>query len=218
MADDSLHRLDAHTTMQWHGVPAEDQNTWQKLAHKTHGIVTPGNITTVLGAIMVLYGIKVFIDGSQMFGIMYVFAGRVCDVLDGYIAHATQTKSLLGATLDESIDMVLLVVALVALSVSGAIPLLAAAAMAVPKSGNVAAWVAGKLRNKRAYPTRASKIGTAFMWAAIGAFMYNTLLVGTVGADIELLGWALTVVALVLTVPSTLYYLSIGFGSRVQEL
>src|SRR5258708_6783173 len=80
-------------------------NFWQRFALQTNGVVTPGNILSISGLVLVVWGAWLLGSGERWTaGVALVTAGRFFDVLDGYTAELTGTKSRLGAMVDVACD------------------------------------------------------------------------------------------------------------------
>lgn len=93
---------------EWKNVPPEEQNVYQRIADKTHGIVTPGNGVTLAGVGLTMLGLKHYRRGEHVKGTVYTFLGRfVGDVGDGAAAAATKTRGAPGALLDATADKLL---------------------------------------------------------------------------------------------------------------
>lgn len=67
--------------------------TLQKVAEKTHGIITPANAITALGITLTALGCHEFVTGSQMAAIGTIAVGACCDALDGLVARKTRTAN-----------------------------------------------------------------------------------------------------------------------------
>lgn len=77
----------------------------QKIASKTNGTITPGNILSVTGGLFVVSGLVDIYRGDEMKrGIRKVGIGRAIDIIDGIVADKTGTKSPLGEAVDATID------------------------------------------------------------------------------------------------------------------
>src|SRR4051794_15939162 len=100
--------LDLHHASEadWKRLPAAERNSWQRLAARTQGIVTPANLISLGGAAVVFYGLYLIAHSQIVTGILTVLAGRAADIIDGYIAHRTGTKSPLGEAVDVTIDKI----------------------------------------------------------------------------------------------------------------
>jgi len=77
----------------------------QKIASRTSGIITPGNVLSVTGGLFVVSGLVDIYRGDDMKrGIRKVGIGRAIDIIDGIVADKTGTKSPLGEAVDATID------------------------------------------------------------------------------------------------------------------
>lgn len=97
-----LHRIGR--VADWHAVSISKRTIWQRLAARTHGIITPGNAVSVIGAALAFWGMILIYRGETWAGLIVLAAGRLGDILDGYVADATGTKSSVGETLDAGLD------------------------------------------------------------------------------------------------------------------
>ncbi len=112
----------------WADMPKANYNYWQRIAAYSSGIITPGNIITLVGIALVAVGLSEVYRHQYAVGIVALIVGRLADLLDGLVAEKTRTKSPLGEILDASIDKistVLTVVILYALNVAAGWQLLA---------------------------------------------------------------------------------------------
>jgi len=96
-----------------------------------------------------------------------VALGRLCDLLDGWLADKTGTKSPLGEKLDAGFDKLITLIALPALVVATVLSWWGAILLALPHVA-IAAVSAVMLRKGRApHPSRAGKLSMAAAWATI---------------------------------------------------
>lgn len=170
----NLHRADKQP--QWESIALRDRNVAQKVGAATNGIVTPGNVISVAGAGLVGAGYIDIVKGKTRKGFAKVIVGRLADLLDGYFAEKTGTKSPIGETTDVVVDKAELAV--------GA-PLLVAKGI-VPKSFGVAAGIQlatsayytkkAKDAGNEIHPIREGKYSTFLQWAAIGAYGISTVM------------------------------------------
>ncbi len=98
----NLHRSDK--TPDWDKIPENEYNVWQKIAKKTNGILTPGNMVTLTGAALVISGASDLRNNKDGRGFTKLAIGRAADTLDGFLADKTSTKSPLGESLDAFVD------------------------------------------------------------------------------------------------------------------
>jgi phosphatidylglycerophosphate synthase len=155
----------------WASVAEADLTFWQRLAARSAGVVTPGNITSVLGLILVLIGLCMLLRGQTLASFLLVGFGRLADLLDGIVAHKTGTKSPIGEAVDAGIDKIELLVAVVVMVALEAAPALLLGAVIVL---NVAiAFVSGlsKLKQRHIHPVRTGKMATFVLWAGLGLYI-----------------------------------------------
>jgi phosphatidylglycerophosphate synthase len=99
----NLHRSD--NIADWEKFDIEKLNIFQKVASKTRGVITPGNILSITGGLMVVSGlVDIYSGDKERRGIWKVGVGRLIDVIDGVVADKTGTKSPLGEAVDASVD------------------------------------------------------------------------------------------------------------------
>lgn len=164
----NLHRTGAEG--QWASIPQEDQNTFQKIASKTAGIITPGNTVSAIGATLVTSGLLDVKRGESTKGILKIGFGRLADIGDGMAAEATGTKSPLGEAVDVVVDKSETIAALPILVKSGVLPKNAGATIL---GLNGASTILGTLAKKRGitlHPSKEGKLAMAGQWGAIGFY------------------------------------------------
>lgn len=76
---------------QWESIPPDQWNKYQIRAAETHGIDTPGNRLTVLGASATALGLFAIKNDQIALGTALIVAGRGLDVKDGKKAAETGT-------------------------------------------------------------------------------------------------------------------------------
>ncbi len=155
----------------WDTIAPKDWSRWQSIANKTQGVVTPGNAVSVLGLVLVLWGLADIVDGSPTSGLLKIVAGRIMDLLDGAVAHKTATKSPLGEATDASVDKLELAIALPVLVWAGILPLLVGLAIALQNITNVVLAFIAKKRGNEIHPSKYGKISTMFQWGAMGMYL-----------------------------------------------
>ena len=144
---------------------------WQDVAARTGGLVTPGNVITIVGFVVSLLGLVLISGGFYWLGLLVVAMGRLCDVLDGMVAEYTHTKSPFGEMLDASIDKIITVATLVALLVFGIVPWPVAALVFLPNVSNTMLTVAAQSRGVRLHPSKDGKLAMAFGWVSLLGFI-----------------------------------------------
>ncbi len=212
-----LHRVAAGKRNDWQNIPSNKLNAWQRMAARTSGYVTIGNATTLAGFALVCTGLFSFERGDILIGGLQIIVGRFLDYIDGIVADMTQTKSRLGATLDETLDMVALALTLIILVRSETLPVIVAIAIAIPKSCNVLAWVIGKLRRLQGSTTAQSKVATFIIWSGIGIFLLQASWDTPLSIGLTYGAWITTLFGALLTAPSSVFYLRTAFGTNRTE-
>ena len=77
----------------------------QRLAERTHGIITPANAITLLGIGLEAVGCYQFARGNHAMGVGIMAVGAACDALDGQTARRTRTANYqVGRYLDIGAD------------------------------------------------------------------------------------------------------------------
>lgn len=164
-----LHR--AGLKADWEAASPHQWNYWQRLAAKTHGYFTPGNIISILGAVLTILGLYLIYYGHFKSGLIAVGMGRLADVADGYVAHATRTKSLVGETVDTSLDKVAIFAALIvfmALNVAW-IWLLTLLLLQQLAAGSLGGYA--RLKHIEVHPSRLGKYAAAIQWLVFVGFI-----------------------------------------------
>ncbi len=161
----NLHRASA--TPEWATVPATEQNSWQRIAAKTGGVVTPGNILTMAGFGLAIAGLAALLAEHYWLGLAGLTAGRLLDIADGMAANFTGTKSPLGELLDASVDKLITLLTIIVLGVTGLVFWWVLLLLLLPHFVitiiSAQAFVAGQ----RLHPSRAGKLSMALIWIAI---------------------------------------------------
>lgn len=155
----------------WFTVKKSDYNVWQKLARSTNGIVTPGNITTVLGFGLVIVGLLQISFHHYWLGIVTVSIGRMFDLLDGWLAEKTQTKSPLGESFDAIADKLGTLFTLVVLVFTHIVPIGTVVLVAAPQLILPFFTLIAHSRHKSIHPSRAGKLSMAFAWVSLAGFV-----------------------------------------------
>lgn len=154
-------------TADWEGIDKRSLNRWQKIAAGSNGVLTPGNVISLLGGIAALYGLFIIADGEIVDGLIFLTLGRIADLADGIIADYTKTKSPLGEIVDAGTDKIVIAAALIILGALELIPWIILIFIAAQNIANVISSVLARLRSKRLHPSRLGKLSAAFSWVTI---------------------------------------------------
>ena len=158
-----LHRAQAKPD--WFGL--SKYNFWQKIAHKTNGIVTPGNAISIIGFLLVLVGVYYLFNAEYVWTFWLVLAGRICDLLDGLAADLTQTKSSLGELVDVVIDKLATIVIVTAIIIINLINWWLVVLLVVPQLLIVVNSFHKKRKKIKVQPSLYGKISMALLWLSV---------------------------------------------------
>lgn len=172
----ALHRADG---ADWNKVKPEQRSGWQQLAAQTHGVLTPANLISILGATLVGIGLFAIMNNQLAWGTLAVFLGRCADVLDGWVAERTGTKGPVGEAIDAAIDKIVIAAALIVLLAYELLPLAVGILMAWHTVYNILLAVLAQLRSISLHPSRAGKLSVAWEWLAVGLFLSSAAAQGT---------------------------------------
>ena len=146
---------------------AASSPVWERLAAKTQGVVTPGNILTLTGGVVTLSGLWML--SAQQFGAAFwaIGIGRVCDVLDGHVARLTRTASPIGEVLDAGMDKVVILVAGVILALEHTAPLAVLLVIITLQIIVAVLATAARLGHIQLHSSRVGKYSTFALWLAL---------------------------------------------------
>jgi len=161
----NLHRVERRAD--WDKLKSRQRNFWQRLAVATHGIITPGNVISVVGFILVLWGLGNLYRGHLLSGTIAITMGRALDIADGILADKTGTKSPLGEAVDATIDKVEIAAALPVLVITSILLPWQAIVIFLQHLANVLFTGIAKLRGRLPHASKAGKYATTAQWAAI---------------------------------------------------
>lgn len=164
-----LHRSDSRP--EWIDVPHEQLNFWQRLAARTAGIVTPGNLLTSAGLIIAIAGLLAVYDRRYGLGIIGLVVGRLLDIADGWAADRTGTKSPLGEAFDATVDKSVTLATVIVLGVTRVVPWWALIILLAPQTIITLIGGVSNLRGRRLHPSRSGKVSMALCWVALTAFL-----------------------------------------------
>lgn len=184
---------------------------WQKLAAKTHGVLTPGNLLSVGGAGILSAGLVCLYNGSLGMGLSLVIVGRIADIADGVVAAKTGTKSPLGEALDATVDKLALLATVITLLMTGLTPWLIVLAFTLFNAVNAVCGGLARLQSAKIHPSKFGKFAAALQWLTIVLFLLSALLAGNqagmAGTIIAALGWICFVNASVISSIATIGYI-----------
>jgi phosphatidylglycerophosphate synthase len=151
----------------WASIPAAERNHYQRLAAASHSIVTPGNLVTITGFALVLIGCWQLSYDRLWLGLSLILVGRGCDIIDGWLAELTGTKSPLGRTLDALIDKLGSLAALIALYAAQLVPNWLLISIFGLQFITSLLSIAYQFSGNPRQPTREGKVGAAIYWIVV---------------------------------------------------
>jgi phosphatidylglycerophosphate synthase len=170
----NLHRTDKKP--QWERTPESERNIWQRIAHKSHGVVTPANLISLTGLALTMSGLQDFKKSNKQQAAVKIILGRVCDIADGLVAEKTETKSPLGEAVDATVDKISMAHGLYVLSETDTLPVFTTATFFTQNVVNAAATAIAKKRGVELHPSAEGKVTTLLQWAAIGGYVIHSAL------------------------------------------
>jgi phosphatidylglycerophosphate synthase len=165
MSSMQLHRTTGKAD--WLAVPPQSHTIWQRLAARTHGIVTPSNAVTIAGFALVLIGLQQILDQRYLPGTILLAIGRICDILDGWLAERTRTKSPLGELLDAATDKILTILTGATFFAAHIAPTWALIALVTPHVLIVAILLGWRIRRRVFHPSLVGKLSMAGVWLSL---------------------------------------------------
>lgn len=162
--------MDLHRTTgqpDWENISANKRTTIQRIAFATNGIITPPNVITIIGLVIVLFGIFALLTGDYWTGLIALTVGRLLDIVDGVIAQRTGTKSPLGELLDASVDKVGTVLTIIAFYVTGISWWWLITLLLLPQIFITIVSFYKRAQKKKIHPTRTGKLSMATLWASL---------------------------------------------------
>lgn len=164
-----LHRIEGASD--WADVPLPKRNIWQHAAAATSGILTPGNIVSLLGLASIPWAIYLLgIRRPLLAGVVLVL-GRACDLLDGYLADKTGTKSRLGEAVDATFDKLSGVYMLVGLGIQHTVAWMILVLIMVPHILISMAGLTAFFHKHQLHPSPVGKISMAIAWMGLVGFV-----------------------------------------------
>lgn len=162
-------KLQLHRSRQkpdWELVAVAERNWSQRLAAATSGIVTPANCMTILGVVLVGYGL-ILLPSQLFYGVAFILVGRLFDLLDGIVADATGTKGPLGELMDATADKIVLFGTGLAVGALGFISWFIIIPLFLQNIANVLIGYNAKKHHVTLHPSSIGKVATTLQWAGI---------------------------------------------------
>lgn len=204
-----LHRV--RKKPDWELVPVNEHNVYQRIAAVTKGFVTPGNVITLAGLVMVLTGVSMLTEGISITALSLIGIGRFVDLVDGYIANKTETKSQVGEAFDSMADKVTAFAVLVVFVLSGILLIWQAGILLLLQIINSIITVKVKVDGKTIHSSRSGKQATFLLWLTVGIFAVAALLPSgqPLNSVVSLLGNVFLIVAAIVGYRASVGYYSV---------
>lgn len=165
MSPMNLHRTTGRPD--WADVDPARYNLWQKLAVATRGIVTPGNLTTFVGLGLVLAGLLVIAQQNYWLAGSLIVVGRFLDLVDGWLADMTGTKSPLGEFMDAGADKLETFAAIIVMYYTSLAPWWLLTALLLPHLAITLLATIARVRQRELHPSRLGKLSMAMLWVSL---------------------------------------------------
>lgn len=154
----------------WQLVDEKKWSVYQRIAHATGGVITPGNIITTAGLLLVGAGLYLLVRDVSITALALIAIGRVVDLLDGYIANKTNTKSSIGEAYDSVADKLTAFAVLILFVMVGIIAVWQAGLLLLIQVINSVFTIKAKATNQTIHSSRAGKQATFLLWLTVGLF------------------------------------------------
>jgi phosphatidylglycerophosphate synthase len=151
----------------WVAVPPQRRSIWQRLAVRTVGVLTPSNVVTAVGFALVLLGLQAILNQHYLRATILLAVGRFCDILDGWLAEVTGTKSPLGELLDAAVDKILTILTVAVFFAAHIAPVWVLVALVAPHVLIASIMLAWRLRNVAFHPSVYGKLSMAGVWISL---------------------------------------------------
>jgi phosphatidylglycerophosphate synthase len=168
----NLHRA---VRSDWSNITPQERNIWQRLAAASYSVFTPGNVISVAGGVIVIWGLYLFYKNQLIEGCGAIIIGRLCDLLDGLVAEHTKTKSPFGEFVDASVDKVLIVLALFVLVNLSLIPLLVGTVLFIHACYMIGVASVARIKRISVHPSLSGKYATAFEWVCVSLYVLEKI-------------------------------------------
>ncbi len=159
----------------WELKTSKKSSVWHQIAIATNGVLTPGNIISLSGLLLVIWGAHKIYYGEWQLGLVVVIIGRLFDLVDGVVAERTKTKSQLGELVDTTCDKLSVLVILVVTYSSDSINLVLFGFLALHHL-YMSLFGVTFGRRYHLHTNQIGKLAMFFSWVAISAAILSTKL------------------------------------------
>ena len=206
----NLHRSDSNPD--WTDVKPTDRTVWQNVAVSTRGIVTPPNIITVIGLGLVIIGLMFVMQRQDWLGIGLIIVGRLLDLVDGWLAELTQTKSPVGELFDAAADKIGTILTIIVFYAALLAPWWLLTAMLLPHIIISVISLQARRQKKQLHPSRLGKVSMAALWVGLFGFV---LLRAAGLADVSIVIVTVYIVSVLSVLMSSAA--AVSYGSELRD-
>jgi phosphatidylglycerophosphate synthase len=168
--------MELHTTgskADWSYTRPRNRNAWQRLAARTGGLLTPGNVITWLGLAIVMFGLRQISVGNLGTGVLIVLVGRLFDILDGMVAQSTRTKSPLGELTDAVADKIAIFACALVVMIHQLVPPYFLIPLVIIYIFITLLTSAAHIRRLELHPGQSGKLSVAFAWGGLLLYIFS---------------------------------------------
>jgi cardiolipin synthase (CMP-forming) len=165
----NLHRSDSNHD--WTNVKPANRTLWQNVAVSTRGVVTPPNAITVIGLSLVIIGLAFVLQHQDWLGIGLIIVGRLLDLVDGWLAELTQTKSPVGELFDAAADKIGTILTIIVFYAALLAPWWLLTAMLLPHIIISVISLQARRQKRQLHPSRLGKVSMAALWVGLFGFV-----------------------------------------------
>jgi len=155
----------------WEMITPANRNVFQKGAAATYAIVTPPNVITIIGLALVVYGLLAIMQQHYWIGLVTVGVGRLLDIVDGWLAELTGTKSPTGEIFDAVADKIGTFLTIGVFFVAGVSYWWMMALLLIPQIAIPFITFYKKRRGVEIHPTRIGKLSMASAWVCLAGLL-----------------------------------------------
>jgi len=155
----------------WEHVKPANRNVFQKGAAATYAIVTPPNVITIIGLALVVYGLLAILQQHYWIGLVAVVVGRLLDIVDGWLAELTGTKSPTGEIFDAAADKLGTFLTIAVFFIAGVTYWWIMVLLLIPQIVIPFIALYKKQKGSEIHPTRIGKLSMASAWVGLAGLL-----------------------------------------------
>lgn len=165
-----------HEGAEWYNVPTAKRSALQRLAFRTRGLITLANIATCLGGLLTIIGLVLFCARHFTIGATLIIVGRLCDILDGWLARKTHTSSPFGEGLDAGVDKLVVLLTAIVLLWMHIVPWPLIVLAAMLQAGTALLVLGARHLHILLHPSRVGKYSMFGTWVAVSLYLFSYML------------------------------------------